>query len=36
MNDDWMVLCMSCHWKYDKPWLNKTWRNEGGFAPNEK
>ncbi|MBM3703256.1 MAG: hypothetical protein FJW63_09810 [Actinobacteria bacterium] len=21
--NDWLILCISCHWKYDKPWLKR-------------
>ena len=28
---DWMPLCVSCHWKYDKPYLNRVRDSNGRF-----
>lgn len=29
---DWAALCMTCHWKHDKPWLKRRRRKDGSFA----
>ncbi len=30
---DWRALCISCHWKYDRPWEHRDRNSKGRFLP---